>query len=82
MRCRRLHEVAEPAFLEGFLFSGLPCVAPYSVPGGVRVVSKGYGLRILVSFVHLSTAYHDQIHSINVPARSDQCFVVWRVGSC
>jgi hypothetical protein len=26
-------------YLEGFLFPALPCVAPYCVPGGVRVVS-------------------------------------------
>src|SRR5215216_1262931 len=36
MRCRGLHGLANPAFLSGFLFSGLPCVAPYCVRGGVR----------------------------------------------
>ena len=36
---RGLHEVAIPAYLSGFLFHGLPCVAPYCVPGGIRVVS-------------------------------------------
>jgi hypothetical protein len=39
MRCRGLHRLANPAYLSLFLFSGLPCVAPYCVPGGVRVVS-------------------------------------------
>jgi hypothetical protein len=34
-----LHKVANSAYLGGFLFSGLLCVAPYCVPGGVRVVS-------------------------------------------
>ena len=28
-----------PHILEGFLFSGLLCVAPYCVRGGVKVVS-------------------------------------------
>src|SRR5215217_9449741 len=41
MRCRSLHEVAIPAYLGRFLFSVLPRVAPYCVPGGVRVVSNG-----------------------------------------
>jgi hypothetical protein len=82
MCCRGLHRNANPAYLSRLLFSGLPCVAPYCAPGGIRVVSKGYGLRIAVPFVHLSTAYNDQIHVSNVPARSNQCFVVWRVGSC
>jgi hypothetical protein len=39
MRCRGLLGVANPAFLEGFPFSALPCVAPYCAPGGIRVVS-------------------------------------------
>jgi hypothetical protein len=39
MRCRGVQGVANPAYLSHFLFSGLPCVAPYCVPGGVRVVS-------------------------------------------
>jgi hypothetical protein len=34
--------VANAAYLEGFLFSGLLGVAPYCVPGGIRVVSKGH----------------------------------------
>ena len=40
MCCRGVHSLANPAFLGCFLFSGLPCVAPYFVPGGVRVVSE------------------------------------------
>jgi hypothetical protein len=31
--------IANPAYLEGFPFSALLRVAPYSVPGGIRVVS-------------------------------------------
>ena len=34
-----MHGVAKPAYLGVFLCSGLPRVAPYCVPGGVRVVS-------------------------------------------
>jgi hypothetical protein len=36
-----VQEVANPAFSGGFLCSGLPHVAPYCVPGGVRMVSNG-----------------------------------------
>src|ERR671913_2321876 len=39
MCCRGLHRIANPAYLSRFLFCGLLCVAPYCVPGGVRVVS-------------------------------------------
>ena len=39
MRCRGLHGVANTAYLGGFLCSGLPRVAQYCAPGGVRVVS-------------------------------------------
>jgi hypothetical protein len=35
-----VQEVANPAYLEGFPFPALPPVAPYCVPGGVRVVSN------------------------------------------
>jgi hypothetical protein len=31
--------LANPPYLSGFLFSGMLRVAPYCVPGGVRVVS-------------------------------------------
>ncbi len=46
MRCRGLHGVANPAFPEGFPFSGLLSIAPYCVPGGVRVVSEVRELRV------------------------------------
>src|SRR5918994_2026771 len=39
MCCRGVQGIANPAYLEGFLFHGLPSVAPYCVPGGIRVVS-------------------------------------------
>src|SRR5919107_4191927 len=38
-RCRGLPRVAIPAYLNGFPFSTLLRVAPYRVPGGIRVVS-------------------------------------------
>jgi hypothetical protein len=34
-----LHKIAKCAYLSCFLFLDLPCVAPYCVPSGVRVVS-------------------------------------------
>jgi hypothetical protein len=34
-----LHGLAKPAYLGRFLFSALPCVAPYCAPGGVKVGS-------------------------------------------
>jgi hypothetical protein len=33
-----LHGLANPPYLSGFLVSGLLQVAPYCVPGGVKVV--------------------------------------------
>ena len=41
---------ANAAYLEGFPFPALLSVAPYCVPGGVRVVSNGRGLRTADSF--------------------------------
>jgi hypothetical protein len=38
-----VHGVANPPYLRRFLFSGLPCVAPYCAPGGIRVVSTEHG---------------------------------------
>src|SRR5215218_4901125 len=38
-RCRDLQGIANAAYLEGFLFPGLLRVAPYCVPGGLRLVS-------------------------------------------
>ena len=40
MCCRRLQGAAKPAFLSRFLFCGLPSVAPYCAPGGIRLVSE------------------------------------------
>ena len=39
MLCWELLGLANTAYLKGFLFSGLPRVAPYCIPGGIRVVS-------------------------------------------
>jgi hypothetical protein len=38
-----LHRLANPAYLRGFLCFALPSVAPYCVPGGIKVVSIGCG---------------------------------------
>src|SRR5918996_1351157 len=46
MRCRDVHRLANPVYLERFLFSGLPRVAPYCVPGGVSVVSGAGGCHL------------------------------------
>jgi hypothetical protein len=43
MCCRGLHELANPAYLEGFPFPALLRVAPYCVPGGARVVAGAVG---------------------------------------
>src|SRR5215203_6885879 len=40
MRCTGLHKVANSPYLSQFQFSAFPCVAPYCVPGGIRVVSE------------------------------------------
>jgi hypothetical protein len=45
MCCRDSHGIADPAFLAGFLCCGLLRVAPYCVPGGVRVVSRDTPVR-------------------------------------
>src|SRR5215216_2332506 len=39
-RCRGVPGIANAAYLGGFLCSALLRVAPYCVPGGIRVVSK------------------------------------------
>src|SRR5919112_662850 len=39
MRCRGVQRIANAAYLEGFPFPALLRVAPYCVPGGIRVVS-------------------------------------------
>jgi hypothetical protein len=50
MRCRGLHRLANPAYISQFLFPGLLHIAPYCVPGGVRVVSEVSGSHITDSF--------------------------------
>jgi len=50
MSCRGVQRLANPACLGGFLCYGLLGVAPYCVPGGVRVVSGACGLRVANSF--------------------------------
>jgi hypothetical protein len=42
--CRDLHKLADPAYLSGFLVSGLPRVASYCARGDVRMVSNGIAL--------------------------------------
>src|SRR5215216_1109225 len=44
-RCRGVQRLANPAYLKGFLFSALLRVAPYCVPGGIRVVSMSPSYR-------------------------------------
>jgi hypothetical protein len=39
MCCRGVQGIANAAYLEGFPFPALLSVAPYCVPGGIRVVS-------------------------------------------
>src|SRR5215204_5149634 len=39
MRCRGVQGIANAAYLEGFPFPAILSVAPYCVPGGIRVVS-------------------------------------------
>jgi hypothetical protein len=41
-----LQRVANPAYIGGFLCSGLLSAAPYCVPGGIRVVSSGVDLSV------------------------------------
>jgi hypothetical protein len=51
MRCSGLHGLANCAYLGGFLFPRLLRVAPYCVPGGVRVVSSGVGFQVLAGSI-------------------------------
>ena len=46
MRCTGLHKVANSPYLSQFQFSAFPCVAPYCVLGGVRVVSEAGGYHL------------------------------------
>src|SRR5215210_4339454 len=65
MRCRGLHNLANPAFLSRFLFCGLPSVAPYCVTGGVSVVSiEVYSCStiVLTRNEHPKDAQHLAVH--------------------
>jgi len=53
-----LQGFAEPAFLGRILYSGLLRVAPYCVPGGIRVVSGVRGLG--------AAAFADQIRRVRL----------------
>jgi len=46
-RCRGVQRIANPAYLEGFLCSALPCIALYCAPGGVR---DGVNFRFVFAF--------------------------------
>jgi hypothetical protein len=50
MRCRHLLGLANPPYLSWFPFPALLHIAPYCVPGGVRVVSEVSGSHITDSF--------------------------------
>ena len=70
MRCRDLQGFANLAFLSGFLCSGLLHVAPYCVPGGVRVVLVA-SIRALFSVAGVSAYLAEQTtSSLNLPAQS------------
>ena len=56
MRCRGVQGIANAAYLEGLLFPALLRVAPYCVPGGIRMVSGGRSL--LADAQELRTAMH------------------------
>ncbi len=63
MCCRGLHNLENPAYLSRFPFSGLPCIAPYCVPGGVRVVSSGVGFQVLAGSIgKLRSAEVEALH--------------------
>ena len=51
MGCWALQGFANAAYLEGFPFPALLRVAPYCVPGGIRVVSKDPGLSYVSDFI-------------------------------
>ena len=53
-----MHNLAIPTYLKGFLCTGLPCVAPYCVPGGIRAVSENGGLG--------AAAFADQIRRVRL----------------
>ena len=69
-----MQRLANAAYLEGFPYSGLLSVAPYCVPGGIRVVSTSVDYCGLVSgkspfrFVPQSKI-HSGDESVNKPIR-------------
>jgi hypothetical protein len=65
MRCGGLHRNANPAFLGGFLCSGLLRVAPYCAPGGIRVVS-GRGLALTLAALKWSRSVNGGVSSTSV----------------
>jgi hypothetical protein len=70
MRCRGLHGVAKPAFLSAFPFPALLRVAPYCVPGGVRVVSGVRALPVAGFFVsHMRVCWTEEEQSVGPLAR-------------
>jgi len=70
MRCRGLQRIAKPAYLSRFLFSGLLRVAPYCVPGGVRVVSGVRALPVAGFFVsHMRVCWTEEEQSVGPLAR-------------
>jgi hypothetical protein len=53
-----LHGLANSAYLSRFLFSALPCVAPYCAPGGIRAVSTSPSYR--------PTDHHDLVVELDL----------------
>lgn len=46
MSCRRLQGIANAAYLRVFFYSALLHVAPYCVPGGIKMVSEVRGSHV------------------------------------
>jgi hypothetical protein len=66
MRCRGVQEVANTPYLKGFLCCSLPRVAPYCVPGGVRVVPGGRGFCVADLFALDGRAREEE--GLNTPS--------------
>jgi hypothetical protein len=67
MCCRGLHRNTNPAYLSRFRFSALLGVAPYCVPGGIRVVS-------ISSSYSPDTIVHRRPARFNLWKKEDQRF--------
>src|SRR5829696_5199111 len=67
MGCRGLHRNTNPAYLSRFRFSALLGVAPYCVPGGIRVVS-------ISSLYSPDTIVHRRPARFNLWKKEDQRF--------